>query len=84
MPCPCGLAYLTQIFDRELLLLYQPFTAVTVGESYGPTNPAYRLAPQELLTLFRGLHVVVSREEGRIGDTTCGVRNEALLIAQKA
>lgn len=65
------------------LLLYQTFTTVTVGEAYGPRNPAYRLAPQELLTLFRGLHVVVYREEGDIGDSTQGLRNEALLIAQK-
>jgi SAM-dependent methyltransferase len=66
------------------LLFYQTFTAVSVDEAYGPTNPAYRLAPQELLTLLHGLQVVVYREEGCIGDTTQGLRNEAYIIAQKA
>ena len=67
----------------EGLLFYQTFTQVTVGAMWGPTNPAYRLAPQELLTLFQPLRVVVYREEGRVGDTTRGWRHEALLVAQK-
>lgn len=47
-------------------------------------NPAYRLATQELLRLFHPLRILVYREEGRVGDTTCGLRNEAMLVAQKA
>ena len=65
------------------LLFYQTFTHVTVGAVWGPTNPAYRLAPQELLTLFQPLRVLVYRAEGCVGDTTRGWRNEALLVAQK-
>ena len=65
------------------LLLYQTFTQVTVGDARGPTNPAHRLAPQELLTLFHPLRLLVYREEGNVGDTTGGWRNEALLVAQK-
>lgn len=75
---------LIEALRPEGLLFYQTFTLVTVGEAHGPTTAAYRLAPQELLTLFHGLQVVVYRDEGRIGDTTQGLRNEALLIAQKA
>jgi hypothetical protein len=46
-------------------------------------NLAYRLAPQELLTLFHPLRLLVYREEGNVGDTMRGWRNEALLVAQK-
>ena len=67
----------------EGLLFYQTFTQVTVGAVWGPTNPAYRLAPQELLTLFQPLHILVYREEGRVGDMRRGLRNEAMLVAQK-
>jgi SAM-dependent methyltransferase len=65
------------------LLLYQTFTQVTVGEARGPMHSVYRLAPHELLTLFRPLRLLVYREEGNVGDTTRGWRNEALLVAQK-
>ena len=65
------------------LLFYQTFTRVTVGETKGPMNPASRLATQELVTLFHPLRILVYREEGHIGDTTRGVRNEAMLVAQK-
>jgi len=40
-------------------------------------------APQELLSLFQALHVLVYREEGQVGDTTRGWRHEAMLVAQK-
>jgi SAM-dependent methyltransferase len=65
------------------LLFYQTFTQVTVGDVKGPMNPAYRLAPQELFRLFHPLRILVYREEGSVGDTTRGLRNEALLVAQK-
>jgi SAM-dependent methyltransferase len=65
------------------LLFYQTFTQVTVGDAKGPMNPTYRLALQELLTLFHPLRLLVYREEGNVGDTTRGWRNEALLVAQK-
>ena len=74
---------LIQALKPAGLLLYQTFTQVTVGAGWGPTNPVYRLAPQELFTLFQPLHVLVYREEGRVGDTTRGWRHEAMLVAQK-
>lgn len=64
------------------LLYYQTFIRETVDER-GPTNPAFRLAPNELLELFAGLRVVVYREEGRIGDLRQGFRNEAMLVAMR-
>jgi 2-polyprenyl-3-methyl-5-hydroxy-6-metoxy-1,4-benzoquinol methylase len=65
------------------LLFYQTFTQITVGDAKEPRNPAYRLAPQELCTLFHPLRILVYREEGSVGDRTRGLRNEALLVAQK-
>src|SRR5574341_400067 len=39
---------LIQALTPAGLLFYQTFTRVTAGAVWGPTNPAYRLAPQEL------------------------------------
>jgi SAM-dependent methyltransferase len=64
------------------LLFYQTFTAEKVSAN-GPNNPEYLLQPNELLALFRELRVIVYREEGCIGNTTQGLRNEAMLVAQK-
>lgn len=64
------------------LLFYQTFTREKVSDS-GPQNPAYRLQPNELLRLFRSLHIIHYHEEGTTGDTGQGFRNEAMLIAQK-
>lgn len=64
------------------LLLYQTFIEEKVSD-FGPCNPAYRLQPNELLHLFRSLHIIHYHEEGTIGDTDQGFRNEAMLIAQK-
>jgi SAM-dependent methyltransferase len=55
------------------LLFYQTFMGDAVG-AVGPQNPAYRLAAQELLALFRPLRVLVYREETQ----------EALLVAQQS
>ena len=65
------------------LLFYQTFTREAVG-LVGPSNPAYRLGPNELLQAFASLRVLVDREEGVIGDTAQGLRNEALLVAQRS
>jgi SAM-dependent methyltransferase len=65
------------------LLFYQTWTREAVDDR-GPQNPAFRLAPNELLTLFRDLRVIVYREEGVIGDTTRGLRNEACLVATRS
>jgi SAM-dependent methyltransferase len=64
------------------LLYYQTFVREALDE-HGPANPAFRLAPNELLRLFTDLRVVVYREEGRIGDVRVGFRNEAMLVAMR-
>ena len=64
------------------LLFYQTFTREGAG-SRGPSNPAFRLGPNELLQLFTGLRLVLYREEGDIGDPAAGARGEALLIGQR-
>jgi tellurite methyltransferase len=64
------------------LLFYQTFTRARVDAS-GPRNEAFRLAQGELLRLFAALRPVVYREEGTLGDPTRGLRNQAMLIAQR-
>jgi SAM-dependent methyltransferase len=64
------------------LLFYETFTREAV-EATGPTAPAFRLAPNELLKLFAPLRLVAYREEGVIGDTSRGWRNEAFLVGIK-
>jgi len=49
----------------------------------GPANPDFLLAPNELLTLFSALKVVLYREEAKIGDLSQGWRNQAMLIGQR-
>lgn len=67
---------------RGGLLFYQTYTRERVSSS-GPSNPAFLLAEGELLALFRQLRVVVYREEGRLGDLSQGLRNEAFFVGQK-
>ena len=64
------------------LLFYQTFTKVRTQDA-GPKNPNYRLDQNELLALCQDLHLVVYREEGTLGDTTVGFRNQAMLIGQR-
>ena len=64
------------------LVFYQTFSQTRVGEG-GPSNMAFRLADNELLSLFAGFKVLLYREEGLQGDTSKGFRNEAMLVAQK-
>ena len=64
------------------LLFYQTFTLERVDDS-GPKNAEYRLAVNELLTMFPGLRVLVYREEGLVGDVQKGFRNKAMLVAQR-
>jgi SAM-dependent methyltransferase len=64
------------------LLFYQTFTRTCVSD-WGPKKPEFRLADNELLQMFADLQIVVYREEGKIGDTAQGFRNEALLVARK-
>jgi len=64
------------------LLYYQTFTRLSVS-TCGPANPAYRLADNELLGLFEALRVRCYREEADLGDTRQGIRDIAMLVAQK-
>jgi len=49
----------------------------------GPGNPEFRLTENEFLRLFAGMRVLVFREEGLVGDTRAGLRDEALLVAMQ-
>ena len=64
-------------------LFYQTFTRTVVQHEYGPRNPEYRLADNELLWLCRELQCVVYREEGTLGDIQKGFRNEAMFIGKR-
>ncbi|MHB8255848.1 MAG: class I SAM-dependent methyltransferase [Acidiferrobacterales bacterium] len=64
------------------LLFYQTFTRTRVDAS-APGNPDFRLADGELLRLFGTLQLRVYREEGALGDLTRGLRNQAMLVAQR-
>ncbi len=64
------------------LLFYETFTRTRVDDS-GPANRDFRLADGELLRLFSGLRLRLYREEGSVGDITRGLRNQAMLVAQR-
>ncbi len=69
------------------LIFYQTFTQELLPELHeqesGPKNPHYRLKVNELQQLFAPLTLRYYREEGLLGDTSKGIRNEAMLVAQK-
>lgn len=65
------------------LLFYQTFLAEKADPGIGPGNPAFLLRQNELLHLFNELTVRAYHEEGTIGDISQGIRNEALLVAQR-
>jgi len=65
------------------LLFYQTFTREKAQQD-GPTNPRFLLQKGELLSLFSQLTPIIYHEEGCVGDITKGIRNEAILIAQKS
>lgn len=64
------------------LLYYQTFVREGVSKN-GPANPAFRLAPNELLTLLPDLRVLAFHDEGRTGDTGQGIRDESWLVARR-
>lgn len=64
------------------LLFYQTFVRDKVSPQ-GPSNPDFLLAENELMSLFAELRLRVYREEGCLGETTQGLRNEALFVGQK-
>jgi 2-polyprenyl-3-methyl-5-hydroxy-6-metoxy-1,4-benzoquinol methylase len=65
------------------LLFYQTFTREKTTDT-PPHNPDYRLAKNELLTLFAPLTVVFYQENALIGQHQQGLRNEAQFIGQKS
>jgi len=64
------------------LLFYQTFTRIAITPK-GPSNPDFRLADNELLSLFKALRIRFYREENRLGDPTRGIRDVAMLVAQR-
>ncbi len=64
------------------LFFYQTFTRDRLTGS-GPSNDEYRLKQNELLEIFAGHIVRVYREEGLTGDTGQGMRDLAMIVAQR-
>ena len=65
------------------ILFYQTFTRSRITDA-DPSNPAYRLDDNELLSLFSPLKLRVYREEGALGDTARGWRDLAMLVGEKS
>lgn len=65
------------------MLFYQTFTREKTDPERGTSNPAFLLERNELLRLFPDLTVRIYHEEGLLGDTSWGLRNEACLVAEK-
>lgn len=65
------------------LLVYQTFSIESLP---GPNrmNPGYSLVRGELLDLFHDLRPLLYREDALVGDLNRGVRNEAMLVAERA
>ena len=64
------------------LLFYQTFTRISVM-AQGPSNPAYRLADNELLELCSPLRLRYYREENLLGDLSRGARDVTMLVGEK-
>ncbi len=66
------------------VIFYQTFVLEALDKTIGPKDPLFRLAQNELLELFSPLNLLFYREDGRVGDISRGVRNEAMLVARKS
>jgi len=64
------------------LLFYQTWSQLKVTDA-GPSNPEFRLEAGELLDLCDSLQIILYRENGELGKIDSGLRNEAMIIAQK-
>lgn len=74
--------HLVNALNTGGLVFYQTFIQYAVSDT-GPSNPAYRLRSNELLTLFKRLRVLVYREEGTVGNLDQGYRDEAMFVGLK-
>jgi len=93
-PASLDVIVVSRFLERELcpalaaalrpggVLFYQSFVRERVSDN-GPDDTAFRLAPNELLELFPGLRILLFRDEGRVGDTGRGFRDEMQLVAQR-
>ncbi len=66
------------------LLFYQTFTTERIEGGSTPSNPAFLLAPNELLRLCAPLRLLAYREDGLAGDLSHGMRALAALVGMKA
>lgn len=64
------------------LLCYQTFSREAVSDRV-PSNPAYRLGPNELPELFPDPILRAYRDESRLGDTHRGLGDLVLMVAQR-
>ncbi len=76
-------AEIVDALKPDALLFYQTWSQQAVDKTKGPSSKRFRLAESELLTLSKPLVPVFYRENGLLGDTSRGLRNEAMLIARK-
>ncbi len=67
---------------QQGLIFYQTFTSLKI-EDKGPSNPDYLLERNELLQHFEEFKILSYCENADIGDTKEGLRNEAMIVAQK-
>lgn len=64
------------------LLFYQSFVRERSSDR-GPDDERFRLAPNELLRLFPMLELLAYHDEGAVGDTALGFRDEAMMVARR-
>lgn len=73
---------LVKALKNNGLLFYQTFSIERTNNT-GPSNDNYRLARNELLELCHDLKIILYHEEGLVGNTQKGLRNEVMLIGQR-
>ncbi len=76
--CPA----ISGLLKPDGLLFYQTFSGERRNEQ-GPSNPAYRLKPGELLTLFPELQPVYYREDGDHAQGEDALPDQAMLVAAR-
>ena len=64
------------------LLFYQTYCQQKTTQQ-GPTNPDYLLEDNELLQLFSQMKVRIYQQDALLGDPNEGLRNQAILVAEK-